>query len=117
LRFGGWCTSADLTYHAYDFNPYLYCHEQKAPDWENILNEKDNSLNSIIVLNNSTGVDVEKIAAFDYDALLTRFENPLELRKADYKEYLIFGFLFTETPVESYAELSFILNSDLKEFI
>ena len=116
LRFGGWCTSADLTYHAYGFNPYLYCHEQKVPDWEKILSEKNDNLNSIIVLNNSTGIGVEHIDSFDYDALLARFENPLELRKADYKEYLIFGFLFAETSKELYSELEFILNSDLREF-
>jgi len=49
--------------------------------------------------------------------LLSNFEKPLELRKIDYEEYPVFGFLFVETKEESIFELERILKSDLKEFI
>jgi hypothetical protein len=49
--------------------------------------------------------------------LLSRFEHPLELRKIDYKEYPVFGFLFAETSQANFGELERILRSDLKEFI
>ncbi len=117
LRFGGWCTTADLTYHAYGFNPYVYYYSQLKPDWKEILKDKAGKLYSIIVLDNSTGVDPEKIRGFDYQKLLSDFENPLELRKFDYKEYPVFGFLFTETSVENEVELEQILVSDLKKYI
>ncbi|WP_287273102.1 MULTISPECIES: ATP-grasp domain-containing protein [unclassified Okeania] len=29
IRFGGWCTTADLSFLAYGFNPYLYFYYQK----------------------------------------------------------------------------------------
>ncbi|HID70301.1 MAG TPA: ATP-grasp domain-containing protein, partial [Desulfobacterales bacterium] len=29
MRFGGWCTTADMTAHAYGFNPYLYYYSQQ----------------------------------------------------------------------------------------
>lgn len=117
LRTGGWCTTADMTWFAYGFNPYEYIHFQKMPDWAYILKDKKGKIYSNIVLNNSTGVAADKIKSFDYDQLLTKFENPLELRKADYKQFLIFGFLFAETREENFQELEWILNSDLKEFV
>jgi len=117
LRTGGWCTTADMTWFAYGFNPYEYIHFQKIPDWASILKDKKGKIYSNIVLNNSTGVNVDKIKSFDYDSLLAKFENPLELRKADFKQFLIFGFLFAETREENFQELEWILHSDLKEFI
>jgi len=117
MRFGGWCTTADLTYHAYGFNPYLYYYEQKRPDWPELLQGKEGKSYGIVVLDNSTGVDIADIRSFDYEGLLTRFRKPLELRKIDFREYPVFGFLFTETDKDNFAELKEILESDLKEFI
>ncbi len=117
LRFGGWCTTADLTYLAYGFNPYVYYYSKLKPDWDELLKNKAGKLFSIIILDNSTGLDPAKIDHFDYQKLLSGFENPLELRKFDFKEYPVFGFLFTETSTENEIELKRILKSDLREFI
>ena len=43
--------------------------------------------------------------------------DPLELRRIDYREYPVFGFLIVETRPDNMAELEAILQSDLKEFI
>lgn len=117
MRFGGWCTTADFTYYAFGFNPYEYLHSQKNPNWEKILKGKEGKTYSNIVLTNTTGTESKNIKSFDYDALLKKFSNPLELRKSDYKNFLIFGFLFTETDEQNLAEIDWILNADLKEFI
>jgi len=117
LRFGGWCTTADLTYFAYGFNPYLYYYSQIKPDWPEILQDKAGKLYSIIILDNSTGISPDKIKSFDYEKLWSSFENPLELRKFDYKKYPVFGFLFTETSQDNQIELQRILDSDLREYI
>ena len=117
MRFGGWCTTADMTYYAYGFNPYEYYFSQRQPDWDDILKNKNGMLYSIIVLDNSTGVAENRISKFHYKKLLSRFENPLELRKINYQEYPVFGFLFTETKKENFNELERILKSDLNEFI
>ncbi len=116
MRFGGWCTTADLTTFAYGFNPYVYFFSQKKPDWTKILHNKADKLYSLIVLDNSTGVESRQIAAFDYERLLTGFKKPLELRKIAYDEYPVFGFLFVETTPDG-SELEQILRSDLREFI
>jgi hypothetical protein len=117
MRFGGWCSTADAAYLAYGFNPYVLYFSQKRPDWKEILKNKEGKLYSIVVLDNSTGIEGTQIASFDYDRLLSNFEKPLELRKIDYEEYPVFGFLFTETKEENIIEMERILKSDLKEFI
>jgi len=117
MRFGGWCTTPDLSFLAYGFNSYLYYYLQKKPDWPEVLKGKEGKLFSIIVLDNSTGIDVDEIASFDYEKLLSNFEKPIELRKIDYKKYPVFGFLFAETRKDNFIELKNILDSDLNEFI
>ena len=117
MRFGGWCTTPDMSFLAYGFNPYVYYHLQKKPDWPELLKGKEGKLFSIIVLDNSTGIDVHKIESFNYEKLVSNFEKPIELRKIDYKKHHVFGFLFTETREDNFIELQNILDSDLSEFI
>lgn len=117
MRFGGWCTTADLTFHAFGFNPYVCYFSRQAPDWPRLLDGKDATLFSIVVLDNNSGIEARDIRAFDYDKLLTRFKRPLELRKVDYHAYPVFGFLFTGTTEHDFAELDRILRSDLREYI
>ena len=117
MRFGGWCTTADLFFLAYGFNPYLYYYQQQKPDWEQLLAGKEGKLFGIVVLDNSTGVETSQIKSFDYDKLLSKFDKPLDLRKIDFQQYPVFGFLFTETSKNNFIELQNILNSDLREFI
>ncbi|MCD4787205.1 MAG: ATP-grasp domain-containing protein, partial [Desulfobacterales bacterium] len=102
---------------AYGFNPYLYYYSQKKPNWSEVLKGKEGKLFSIIVLDNSTGIDVNEITSFNYEKLLSNFEKPIELRKIDYKKYPVFGFLFAETREDNFIELKNILDSDLNEFI
>jgi len=75
MRFGGWCTTPDLSFLAYGFNSYLYYYLQKKPNWPEVLKGKEGKLFSIIVLDNSTGIDVDEIASFDYEKLLAGFEK------------------------------------------
>lgn len=117
LRFGGFCTTADLTPYAWGFNPYVAFLQNLKPDWKSILKDKAGILYGLIVLDNSTGLKADEIKSFDYKKLLTQFEKPLELRKIDYHEYPLFGFVFTETREENIEELISILQSDLSEFV
>jgi len=117
MRFGGWCTTADISFLAYGINPYLLYYTQKKPNWSAVLDGKEGKLFSIIVLDNSTGIRGDEIASFNYEKLLSNFETPLELRKIDYTKYPVFGFLFTETREDNFIELHNILGSDLNEFI
>jgi hypothetical protein len=117
LRFGGWCSTPDLAWYAFGINLYEYLFQQKVPDWDIILKEREDIIYSNIVLNNSTGIAGKDILSFDYDKLMAAFEKPLELRKADFKKFPLFGFLFCETRRQNINELDRILMSDLREYI
>jgi len=117
LRFGGWCSTPDLAWHAFGMNLYEYLFQQKEPDWLTILRDMDGAVFSNIVLNNSTGIEGKNVQSFDYVKLMADFEKPLELRKADYVRFPLFGFLFCETRKQNMAELDRILMSDLNEYV
>ena len=117
LRFGGWCTTADLLGIATGFSPYEFYLENETPDWDMIFEGKENRKFSIVVLNNNSGYDPHEIESFDYYRLGKDFENPLLIRKMDVSRYAVFGFLFAETRQENGQELNEILVSDLRKYI
>lgn len=117
MRFGGWCTTADMTATAWNFNPYTAYLNDEKPDWKNITAGKEGLIYSIIVLDNSTGIEGRHISSFNWNSLKERFHNPLAHRPVDYNAYPLFGFLFSETPSDRLDELQYILGSDLREFI
>ncbi|MCU4174769.1 ATP-grasp domain-containing protein [Carboxylicivirga sp. N1Y90] len=117
MRFGGWCTTADLTEQAFGINPYEYYLNAQKPNWDAILSQQNDDLYSVIVLDNSTGVHGKQIEAFNYDKLTSQFSKVLELRKVDYKAYPVFGFIYAQVKPKCFHELERICQSDLKEFI
>lgn len=117
LRFGGWCTTADLAAKAYGINPYQHLFAQLKPDWARVFRHMGDDTFGLIALGNSTGTPGDEIPSFDYEGLLARFEQPLELRRTDYRRYPTFGFLFTRTRAANRAELDWALRSDLREFV
>ena len=117
LRFGGWCTTGDLSWYAYGINSYEYFFKGIKPDWNKILESKAGKIFSIIVLDNNSGVKENNIVSFDYEKLLKKFSKPMVLRKVNYLKYPIFGFVFIENNIDNKHELTHILNSNLQEFI
>lgn len=117
LRFGGWCTTGDISWFAFGFNSYEYFLKGKKPNWEEIFKTRKNKKYSNIVLDNNSGIPEENIESFDYDLLLKDFEKPMDLRKVDFVKYTVFGFLFVETTNGNEEELDQILSSDLRKYI
>ena len=116
MRFGGWCTTGDLTRAAFRYDPYVAYHLNQPPNWNELLATKGDEIHSLIVLDNSTGWPAEAIEFFDYEAVVNEFEKTLELRKVDYNEFPVFGFLLTETRSDHAEELDRILHNDLRSF-
>lgn len=117
MRFGGWCTTADLSFYGHDFNAYEYVMEQKRPDWSNIFDGRKEETQSVIVLNNNSGYSRAQIASFDHEKLRKQFTNLRCLRKMDIQQWPVFGFVFTRTPKEKLTELDGILHSNLQEYL
>jgi len=117
LRFGGWCTTADLSWYAFGFNSYEYYMESKVPDWEKIFKNKDQKIYSLVILNNNSGYKASEIDYFDFKLLEKDFEKILITRKTDINKQPLFAFLFTETSMNNKEELDRILVSDLRKYI
>lgn len=117
MRFGGFCTTADLTWFSYGINSYLHFLRGLKPVWEDILPPISDKIFSLILLDNQAKINPEDLCHFDYDGLLADFEKPLHLRKTELDKFGVFGFLFTETSLGNEKELNEILQSDLKKYI
>lgn len=117
LRFGGFCTTADCTWFSYGVNSYEYFFNEQKPNWETIFKTRKDKLYSLLVLNNSTGVPGSRISKFNYEKVAACLDNPMEIRPVDYNQFPLFGFIFAETRTDNYAELEYLLKSDLREFI
>jgi len=117
LRFGGWCTTGDLSWYAFGINSYEYFIDNKKPDWENIFKTENDKKYSIIVLDNNSGIKPSEISGFNYVLLNNDLENALVIRKLNIKEYPVFGFVFAETSKNNDEELDNILVSDLRKYI
>ena len=117
VRFGGWCTTADLLGLAFGYNSYEYYHQNQRPDWDQVFKNRSQQKFSIIVLNNNSGFTPQEIEHFDYELLSRDFEKPIEIRKLDPGKFSVFGFVFVETSPGSEEELDRILVSDLKKYI
>ena len=102
---------------AYGFNPYLYFCKELEPKWDKLSHQNEDKIFSIVILDRPAEINPKNIKSFDYDSVLKLFEKPLELRKADFKTFPQFGFLFTETHENNFKELESILKQDLNEFI
>ncbi|MGM0932456.1 MAG: ATP-grasp domain-containing protein [Bacteroidota bacterium] len=116
-RFGGWCTTGDLSWYAFNFNSYQYFFQNKKPNWDEIFKNKKDEIYSIVLLNNNSGFKPSEISHFDFDMLEQDLENILVTRKLDFNKYPAFGILFTETSEGNERELKEILNSDLSKYI
>lgn len=117
MRFGGWCTTGDLSWFAYGINSYDYFLNAKRPNWEEIFKTREEKFYSMVILDNNSGIKENEIEYFDYENLLKDFENPMDLRKIDFIKYSVFGILFTETSKGNEIEINRILTSNLKKYI
>ncbi|MBI9066000.1 MAG: ATP-grasp domain-containing protein [Salinivirgaceae bacterium] len=117
MRFGGWCTTADLTTFAFNLNPYECYFNQQKPNWAEILKDKADKKYSMIILDNSTGYETSEIIDFDHEKAKLKFSKILEYRITNFNEYPVFAILFTESNSDNFNEVKNMLTSDLKEFV
>ena len=117
LRFGGFCTTADLLGVTLGFNEYKCFCENKKPDWDTIFKGKENKIFSVIVLDNNSGIIPSDILRFNYSDLAKDFEKPVLIRELDINNYPVFGFAFIESTDSNKKELNDILTSDLRKYI
>lgn len=116
LRFAGWCV-ADITIHAWGFNPYEYFFENRRPDWPGLLAEHKGEVTVMVIGDVPAGTDKSSITSVDYDGFQSMFSNVLELRRIDYSEYPVFAFAFARMDQDSLQELKQKLTTDFARFL
>lgn len=116
LRFAGWCV-ADLTRHAWGFNPYEYYFNQLKPDWDVILKEREGEVTTMVIADMPSGIDRDQVRGFDFDGFQSIFDNILELRKINYSTYPVFAFSFARMDEPGVDRLKFILKQDFSRFV
>lgn len=114
LRFAG-LGGTDISWFGYGFRSYEYFLENKAPDWDRILADKEDTIFTMSVLNTPSGMTGEE--AFNYEAFKARFSHVLALREFDYHAFANFGFLFLQTSEQDSSERDFLMKSDLREYL
>ena len=116
LRFAGWCV-ADMTWHAWGYDPYTTYLNGERPDWEALCAAREGTVTSVVIADVASDVDPADVADVDYAALRERFSDPLEIRRIDWKEYPVFAFVFARHKEGETEELDEMLRSDLKEYL
>jgi hypothetical protein len=115
MRFMGFCV-ADVEYYFYGINPYEYYFHQRKPDWEKILETREDKLYGMFGIDIPKHLDKSRIH-FDYEKFIGHFSKPIHHVKMDYRKFPMAIYLFAEVPTSRFAEFEAILYSDLKEFI
>ncbi len=116
LRFAGWCV-ADITRHAWGFDPYEYYFKDRRPDWEAILVSRRGKTYSMLLADLPASVDRSKIEAVDWDGIEALFDTVLEFRKIDYREFPVLAFVFIETSQEKLNTLDRALREDFTKYL
>jgi len=116
MRFGGWC-AADMSWYAFGFDPYTMYLEDARPDWPRLLEKRRGKACGLIVADIPSEVPAESIESVDYDAFLSRFSRPLDLRRTDFNRHPVFAFLFVEVPEDEMSELQNVLHADLRQYL
>jgi len=113
MRFAGWCTT-DLAYYAYSVNVYEYYFEQKKPNWDEILAQKDKYIYYLVVADVPSNIKRDTIDSFDYEGFLKNIPSPLDVRKIDFKNHPLFAIVFGQT--KDYEEISKLLKLKLCDY-
>lgn len=121
LRFAGWCV-ADITAHAWGFNPYECYLADIRPDWPAILDGKSaagegDAVYAMVIGDLPPGVDGATVARVDYDGFAALFDSVLEMRRMDCTAYPVFAFVFARSAAERMDRLAALTGADFTPLI
>ncbi len=94
LRYGGFGL-ADLTFHAFGFNPFLAFFNNYKPDWQQIWNIRNENHFGWVLGYNGTDIDVETHTPND-EAYLHYLGDILHYVEIDYKQNPVFSIAYVK---------------------
>lgn len=114
FRFAGIGTT-ELGVHAYGVNVYDYYFNQLKPNWEEKIEAMDNAIYSFLCAEFDPSISLELIRAVDHESFKQQFNEILDYRYMDYKEYPIFSVVFFKH--HTFDENKRLLTLELSNFI
>jgi hypothetical protein len=94
LRFGS-DGFADLSYHAFGFNPFLCFAQNRAPDWENLWKGRESKVYAFYLGYNGTDLDTSKYRP-DFRNFRRLFSHILADTAMNYQSTLAFSVMYIE---------------------
>ena len=114
FRFAGIGTT-ELGVHAYGVNVYDYYFNQLEPNWEEKIEAMDDAIYSFLCAEFDPVISLESIRTVDHERFQKQFNEILEYRYMDYKEYPIFSVVFFKQ--STFDENKRLLTLNLSDFI
>lgn len=114
FRFAGIGTT-ELGVHAYGVNVYDYYFNLLKPNWEEKIEAMDNAIYSFLCSEFDPSISLELIRAVDHESFKQQFNEILDYRYMDYKEYPIFSVVFFKH--HTFDENKRLLTLELSNFI
>jgi len=114
FRFAGIGTT-ELGVHAYGINVYDYYFNQLEPNWEEKIEAMDDAIYSFLCAEFDPAISLESIRTVDHERFQQQFNEILEYRYMDYKEYPIFSVVFFKQ--STFDENKRLLTLNLSDFI
>lgn len=114
FRFAGIGTT-ELGVHAYGVNVYEYYFNQLKPNWEEKIEAMDNAIYSFLCAEFDPSISLELIRTVDHESFKQQFNEILDYRYMNYKEYPIFSVVFFKH--HTFDENKRLLTLDLSNFI
>ena len=112
LRYGGFGL-ADLTYHAFGFNPFRAFFRDEQPNWEEIWRERKRNNCGWVLAYNGSGLDMQKYAP-NHDKFKSLFVHLLEYHELDHLKNPAFAIAYIRESSEK--TLRKLLELEFKDF-
>jgi len=114
FRFAGIGTT-ELGVHAYGINVYDYYFNQLEPNWEEKIEAMDDAIYSFLCAEFDPAISLESIRTVDHERFQQQFNEILDYRYMNYKEYPIFSVVFFKQ--STLDENKRLLTLNLSDFI
>lgn len=114
LRFAG-LSGTDIAWHAYGYRTYEAYLDNWEPDWQLIMESRENAAYCMGLLGVAEGCTGSE--PFDLQGFLRNFKKPLHVFEFDAAALGAYAFLFLETKDDPSGELGFLLHADLSEYL
>jgi hypothetical protein len=112
LRFGS-DGFADLSFHAFGFNPFLYFAENRAPDWEALWKGREEKIFAFYLGYNGTDLDTGRYRP-DFLNFRRLFSNILCDMAMNYQDTLAFSIMYIEE--DSLERIHELLEVEFNEY-